>query len=123
EYLVTTIAHGEYPAARRVFRAGTESADIVLDSARSFELHGVVASKDGEPLEDVELKVVGQDGASTRSDAHGRYSLEVEVLEDQIFHVIVASREGYRVTRTNVRMEDVKDAATWELDVVLVPLG
>src|SRR4029453_19622004 len=98
EYLVTTIAHGEYPAARRVFRAGTESADIVLDSARSFELHGVVGSKDGEPLEDVELKVVGQDGAATRSDAPGRYSLEVEGLGDQIFHAIVAARGGNRGT-------------------------
>jgi hypothetical protein len=110
EYLVTTVARGEYPSARRLFRAGTESADIVLDSARSFELHGVVASKDGEPLDDAEVKVAGQDDAKARSDAQGRYSLEVEVLEDQVFHVISASREGYRATRTNVRMDDVKDA-------------
>jgi hypothetical protein len=123
EYALTTEATEVYPPVRRVFRGGAQAADIVLDTGRKLEVHGVVTERGGGPLARARVQPVGQPTGIAESDEQGRYSIEVDASAAQSVFVITASREGYRESRVNIRSEEVGAATSWELDFVLEPLG
>lgn len=123
DYVIAAAGTGAIPSARKVFRAGTRSADIVLGERREIEVHGTVVSRAGGALSGARVAFIGQPGRQTESDGTGHYSLVLEAGGTDGVHVLTAVKEGFRDTRANVRLEDLGDAETWEVPLVMDSLG
>ncbi|HVR75112.1 MAG TPA: carboxypeptidase-like regulatory domain-containing protein [Planctomycetota bacterium] len=123
DYVISAAGSGAIPSARRVFRAGTRSADIVLGERREIEVHGMVVSSVGAALSGVRISFIGQPARQTESDVTGHYLLVLEAGGTDGVHVLTGVKEGFRDVRANVRLEDLGDAETWEVPLVMDSLG
>ncbi|MGQ9590886.1 MAG: carboxypeptidase regulatory-like domain-containing protein, partial [Planctomycetota bacterium] len=120
EYVVT--AEGARSVSR-VYRAGTRTADLVIDEVRTVRVHGAVRSADGRPIEGAEVAPVGQLHRLAETGATGAYSLVLEVSGDQEVYVLTAKRDGFRPARVNLLRSEIGENEDWEADIALEPLG
>jgi protocatechuate 3,4-dioxygenase beta subunit len=123
DYVLRTEATDGYPSATKVYRAGSRSADIVLEEARLLAVHGTVASKDGQALAGVRIQPLGQSTHQVETGQDGTFELDVEILEGQSVQVLAANKAGYRETRVNLRMDEARGEDRLELNLVMDELG
>ncbi len=123
DYVLTTEATEVYPSVTRVYRGGVQSADLVLDAGRLLEVHGTVTSRAGAVIGGVRIASLGQTARRAETDAGGRFRLELETSDEPSVHVLTAAKEGFREARVNIHGEEVGMAETWQVDIVLDPLG
>jgi protocatechuate 3,4-dioxygenase beta subunit len=123
DYLVHTEATEDFPPVRKIYRAGVTSADLILDVAQALEIYGTVTSEDGSPLEGVQVRAVGQTRQQRMTDAAGEYTVQLSLRPGHTTHSLVARKAGFRENRTNVRMAEIGEAESWEVDIRLQPMG
>lgn len=123
DYVVSVERVPGFASVNKIFRAGTQSADIVLVALRRIAVVGTVSSRDGAPLPDVLVVPTGQSSRQATTEAGGSFRLELDLDEEQVVHVLTATKEGFRQARLNLRSDQFGDADTWETEIVLDPLG
>lgn len=123
DYVISTERTEGFPSVRKVYRAGTQTADLILDLSNELEIFGIVTAKDGPALDGVQVVPNGQAARGTRTNEAGEYSTSVELAEDQTVYILEASREGFRTTRASIRMDEVGKENSWRVDIVMEPLG
>lgn len=122
DYTLHTEATPEYPSVRAIYRAGVQSADLILDPARDLRIYGVVHSSEGEPIANATVVPVGQSSRQVRSDAEGRYDLALGLSDERTAYALKVQREGYKEKQVNILAAELEGAEHWEVNVVLEPL-
>jgi hypothetical protein len=123
DYVLSTLPGGGHPAVRKVYRAGSQSADLILDALREIVIRGVVTSRDGRPIEGARVVALGQPDRPGSSDGGGLYEIRMEVAEGQTASFLHASRSGYREARVQFRLDEAVEGDRAVVDIVLDPLG
>ncbi|MBI4603540.1 MAG: carboxypeptidase regulatory-like domain-containing protein [Planctomycetes bacterium] len=122
DYRLTTRPADGLPPVERVYRAGARSADLVIGDALELSIHGLVTTRKGEPIARARVLPLGHASRQAETDEEGLYRIDIEVAEEHAVGVVVASKDGFREGRVNVRLEEARDGAV-EADIVLDPLG
>ena len=122
DYLLRTDATEAFPSARKVFRSGVETADLVLDLTREFEIFGVVTGTDEVGIETARIVPIGQAARQGRTDADGRYSIFLALSDDKSAYALKVSADGFKERQLHVFEAEIQQAENWELNVTLEPL-
>lgn len=122
EYEVRTVATGTLRSTKKVVRAGTKSAHLVVDRGRPVTVYGQVRAAEGRPLKGVNVSAVGQIGQQSVTGEDGRYSLEFSVTGWGLYSVHF-SLAGYRDASLNIPGAHLQDVSEWKLDAELEPVG
>ena len=123
DYLLNTEATEEFPTVRKIYRAGVTSADLILGEGFGLEIYGLVTSEGGAPLEGVKIQSVGQAKGRGVTDSIGEYTVQLLLREGQTAQSLVARKSGFREERIYVRMDEIGEAESWQVDIVMKPLG
>jgi hypothetical protein len=123
DYALSTEPAEGFPSARKVYRAGTKTADLVLETLRELQVQGTVASRDGQPLDGVTVTPMGFAALQVVTDKEGRFSTTVEVGQEQRVYIFTAKREGFLEGRASIDMQEVGDETRWPVEIVMEPLG
>ena len=123
DYLVRTEAIAEYPSVQKVFRAGIQNADLVLEATDDLEVYGTVRSSTGDVVEGVVVSVVGQALRQAVTDARGNFTLPVALSEDRSAYVVRARKDGYQDGQANLLRAEFEGFDRWQVQLVLEPLG
>jgi protocatechuate 3,4-dioxygenase beta subunit len=123
DYVLSTESTEGFPSARKVYRAGTETADLVLEILRELRVQGRVVSREGMPLEGVRVTPTGFVALQALTDKAGRFSSTVAVGQEQGVLVLTATRDGFQEARASIDMEEVGDETQWPVEIVMEPLG
>jgi carboxypeptidase family protein len=124
DYILATRATSEHPAVRKVYRAGSQSADLILEALREIVIRGVVSSREGRAIDGARVVPLGQPERQCSTDAGGLYETRLELSEGQTVSLLQVVKQGYRETRVQFRIDD--DSGEGEqrrVDVVMEPLG
>lgn len=120
EYVIGAEPGQSYrPASVRV-RSGIASAELRLQRIRSVKVLGLVSDPQGNPLDRVRVRVLG-DPKPVFSDAGGTYEIEVDLLKAGQPPVLEFDRADYREQRQRVNAAVASDAKVTRIDVVLQP--
>lgn len=116
EYELAVAENAEYRPARLQVRAGASNAELTLQRIRSVRVFGQVADPAGEPLAEVQVRLLG---TSTRSqtESTGQYEIVVEPLKAKQAPVLDFQLSGYEDTRQRVEAVVASDLAETRLDV------
>jgi protocatechuate 3,4-dioxygenase beta subunit len=121
EYRISTPPDDYYEASQAVVRAGSDTADLVL-RARQPELvvFGTIRSE-GDPLENVQVSVVGQSDRSVNTDMDGFYELELKVSASKPAYSIRFVREGFREARSQLLAKEITGRRNIQVDTEMDP--
>lgn len=122
DYLLRTEATEEFPSARKIFRAGVETADLILELTREFEIFGSVTGTDETAIENARIVPIGQAARQGRTDADGRYSIFLALSDNKSTYALKVSSDGFKERQLHVFEAEIQQAETWELNVTLEPL-
>jgi hypothetical protein len=123
DYVVSVARTEDFPSVRKIFRAGSTSADLVLNPMDTVEIYGVVTTADGAPLEGVRIVPMNQGALQAVTDRNGEYTTRVELHQQHSMYVLTARREGFREERVHLRAEPLQDVSGMEVNIVLEALG
>ena len=80
EYNVRTVATANFAATGGLFRAGTQSPDLVLRSNRTMQISGRVTDAAGLPVAEVEVKPSSKDGVTVWTDVGGDFRTQFPAM-------------------------------------------
>jgi hypothetical protein len=123
DYVLTTRPTGGHPAVRRVYRAGSQSADLILQALREVVIRGVVSTAEGRRIDGARVVPLGQPDRQRSTDAGGLYEIRIDVADDQTVVLLDAAKQGYRAARVQLRLDEAGGDGRHSADIVLVPLG
>lgn len=123
DYVVSVARTEDFPSVRKIFRAGSTSADLVLSPIDTVEIYGRVTSPNGAPIEGVRVVPMNQGALQAITDRNGEYATRIELQGQHSIYVLTARREGFRENRLHVRSDQLQDVTDMEVDIVLEPLG
>ncbi|MDH3916071.1 MAG: carboxypeptidase-like regulatory domain-containing protein [Chromatiales bacterium] len=123
DYEVSTLEKAGYPSARKTFRAGVDSADLVLFGSTTVQLHGRVTDARGSALAEVEVSPGGRNTARVWTDADGAYRTQLTVTNPEASHTVVFRLAGYHEERVNLTARELAGAAEHRADVTLRSQG
>jgi hypothetical protein len=124
EYAVRTESTDRYEAASGMFRAGVDSAVlIVIDkSSRWTTVRGFVESTDGGGLENAQVVPVSQFENRTSTDERGAYQLRLQLDPSRRAQMVRYLLEGYREQRLTIGDQELRPGEEVTRDVLLEPL-
>ena len=122
EYEIRTESTVRFPSARIRVRAGTESADLVLQESRALRVYGTVRDSAGDPLTGALVQPVGQDDTGL-TDARGDYALTLTVGHQGQSYTLDVSMPEYRDRRLGIREAEVRGLDEIRVDAELEPLA
>lgn len=121
EYRIGTLPDDRYEAAQAVFRAGVDTADLVLREWRpDVSVFGTVLG-DGEPLDNVQVMAMGQSDGAVYTNADGFYEYALELSKSKPAYSLQFVREGYREKRSILEMQEMVSAGQIRVDTELEP--
>ncbi len=123
DYEVSTLEKAGYPSARKTFRAGVDSADLVLFGGTTVQIHGRVTDARGSALAEVEVSPGGQHAARVWTDADGDYRTQLTVTNPEASHTVVFRLAGYHEERVNLTTKELAGADEHRADVTLRTQG
>jgi protocatechuate 3,4-dioxygenase beta subunit len=124
DYEVRTAETDRYVSVAVSFRAGIDSADIVLVDRRKGGVYGTVTSSSGEPLRDVQVVPLRQSPRATATDEGGGYELFLDFLPSKDRTEKLRFRlSGYRQAERMLSAKDLETVASLRLDIELEPVG
>ncbi len=123
DYVVRTVPSGGFSEAFKVVRGGSRSVNFVLGAGRKIEVQGKVLTRSGEAVAGAVVVSLGEDAPESESDASGHYAVEVDFVAEQTVAVLVARKAGFREARVNLRLSDVGEVDSWQMDLVVDELG
>jgi hypothetical protein len=116
EYELAVAASAQYrPAIKRV-RAGASNAELILQRIRSVRVFGQVVSDVGDPLAEVQVRLLGT-STRAKSDADGQYEILVETLKAGQAPVLDFHLSGFEDARQRVEAMVATDLEETRLDV------
>ena len=122
DYEVRTAASGAYRPARLAARSGLQNADILLVADDTLVIEGDVVGVAGERLEAVTVLPVLVGVASARTDAFGRYRLEVPLKPGTRSLMVRFQLPGFLDHSVPVDLSGRSEVASLALDVRMQPI-
>lgn len=124
DYEVRTESTDRYESASGRFRAGVDSAVLVVTekTSRWALIRGFVESADGGSVENAVVVPVGQFENRTSTDGRGAYELSLELDPGRRALMVRYSSEGYREQRLTIADEELRSGQEVIRDVLLEPL-
>ena len=123
DYVVATDGFGGYASTRRVFRAGVQSADLVVSAKRTIVVSGTISDRDGLPIAGASVHAIRGSREAASSAEDGQYRIEID-LDGQSVATLKVSAAGYRDARVNVPVQhDEQLGDDRQVDVHLDALG
>ncbi len=122
DYEIHTAPTQRFPGARLQVRAGTQSADILLQEMRSLRVFGRVADTEGNAVAEALVQPINQDNSVT-TDAKGNYTLEIAIGQQGESYAFNVSMPGYSEKRFGIREKEVRGLDEVRVDVQLESPG
>ncbi|MEJ2273687.1 MAG: carboxypeptidase-like regulatory domain-containing protein [Woeseiaceae bacterium] len=122
EYNVRTAATANFAATGGLFRAGTQSADLLLRGNQTVLISGRVTDAAGLPLAEVEVKPSSKDGVTVWTDVGGNYRTQFPSMAPGTSLSVLFRLDGYLEERAYVNQNDVGPTGKARLDVQLMSL-
>lgn len=122
DYRLRTVESAGYAAAGGTFRAGVESADIVLAASSTVQVFGTVTAVGGQPLAQVEVMPrTGQDTRQVWTDNDGNYRTQVSVGDPAATYTFWFRLADYEEKRVHLQGRELASAGQLRVDVELQP--
>jgi len=122
DYNLRTVETARYPSAQKIFRAGLQSADIILAGTETVRLYGTVSDVSAKPLANVEVIPVRQAGARTRTDDAGNYETRLQVVQTTGAYTVRFNLPGFVEERVFLQSADLVGTAELRVDARLQAL-
>lgn len=124
EYEVRTESTDRYESASGLFRAGVDSAVLVVfeKDRRWAIVRGFVESADGGSLENAQVVPIGQAEHRVLTDGRGAYELTVELDTNRRPRVIRYASKGHRDLRLTIADSELRGSQEVVRNVLLEPL-
>jgi hypothetical protein len=124
EYAVRTESTDRYESAFGMFRAGVDSAVLVVvdKTSRWTTVRGFVESVDGGSLENAQVVPVSQFANRTSTDGQGAYELRLELDPRRRAQMVRYMSEGFREQRLTIGDQELDSGEAVIRDVLLEPL-
>ena len=123
DYDVRTVATAGYASAGKTFRAGLESADIVLAGSATVQVYGRVTDANELPLAGVEISPGGADAVRVWTDAGGNYRTQLTVANPAASYTVSYRLAEYLDERVNLQGRELVAAGEFRVDVELRALN
>lgn len=122
EYRIRAAPLERFSEAETTARAGSTSADLVLERLHEVRVAGIVRTPDGQPLEGVRI-MAGPPTRVSESGPKGRYQLVVSVRESESRQSVHFRRDGYRDNLQSLGPSELEGRPSdILLDVTMQPL-
>ena len=119
DYDVRTVATASYPSTGGRFRAGLQSADIILAGSNTVQVFGRVTDKQGTPLAKAEIGPGGNDAIKVWTDDGGNYRTQLTVANPAASYTVRVSLDGYLEERVHLQGKELIDVGEFRVDVEL----
>lgn len=119
DYDVRTVAAAGYASAGKTFRAGLESADIVLAASATVQVYGRVTDAGSMSLAEVEVSPGGVDAVRVWTDAGGNYRTQLTVANPAASYTVRFRLPEYLDERVNLQGLELVAASEYRVDIEL----
>ena len=109
----------DYLPNSRMVRTGVYTANLVLEETKAFEVHGVVTTREGEPLAGVRVFQGDRPDQRAFTDSRGGYSLEMAVGDGMPNAALRYQLKDYRERRVLIGEAEWRDQDAMQVDVAL----
>ena len=111
-----------YWSSNRGQKKGTEQIYEFVLPEMVFQVQGKVTDQDGNPVDGVQLRLVGTDGMNTKLPAKKDGSYSIKVNKDARY-VMLATARGYLNVKGQFVTTGLKDSHTYTEDFVMMPVS
>ncbi len=119
-YQLHTKQTEKYAATTALVRAGVKGADLIIkDLESTVQIYGMVLSTDYEPLENVQITLLGRSTHTAKSDETGTYQLKIPVITQASEYVMLFTLNGYKEKRISLDQDKVREGIEIQLDAQL----